>query len=425
MAPKSLPVAILVAASAVAEIPTQDQWLPVWMQASRQAEKALASLSDFTCMQDTYRATRSGKKRDRITSDSFQVEVGIINRREAYGWPGQELKADTPAELAAFGVFTTGELYHHLRKIVADRIGIVRSVEFRPETEEWLFHVHSGSLSSGIIVGWPDGHKVDFQATVIVNARRCVRQLELFIPDAPVISRIRNMRLWLEYGCHWDEFDAIPVRSTALVEKWDGSQVTVDSRWHDCARFSATSQLVADDRPLAPSAVPSQWLTVTTSKFSTELPQDLLLAKLTAGSSLQLVLKKPIQISNGRTLPSGTPVTARVIGANTVDGIQKKMLAIRLESHIADGFRVAFRAKSLHVQGQASRDSYRHQGPSFSRYAFDPSAATAPMVSEVVYTGTRTDAMVLVGAHDRHLPAGMVFDWETLSAVEAGTGAQH
>lgn len=419
MAFPSLAVAIILAAAA--ETPTQDQWLPVWMQASRQTEKALANLSDFTCVQDTARVTRSGKKRDHVTSDGFQVEVGIINRRETYGWPGQELKADNPAELAAFGVFTSGELYYHLRKIVAERTGLVRSVEFRPETEEWVFHVHSGSLSSSISVGWPVGHKVDFQATVIVNGRRCVRQLELFIPDAPVISRIRSMRLWLEYGCRWDEFDAIPVKSTALVEKWDGSQVTVDSRWHDCTRFSASSQLVADDRPLAPSAIPSQWLTVETSKFSTELPRNVSLDKLTAGSILPLVLKKPIEISNGRTLPAGTSITARVIGNDAVQSSDSKIVTIRLESYVEEGFRVAFRAKCLRVKGHPSHDSFRPQGLAFSRYAFDPSRVTAPMVTEIVYAGTRTDAMVVTGASDRQLPAGMVFDWEILPAVEAGT----
>lgn len=419
MAFPSLAVAIVLAASAAADTPTQDQWLPVWMQASRQAEKALASLSDFTCVQDTARVTRSGKKRDHITSDGFQVEVGIVNRRETYGWPGQELKADNPSELAAFGVFTSGELYYHLRKIVAERTGMVRSVEFRPETEEWVFHVHSGSLSSTITVGWPQGHKVDFQATVTVNARRCVRQLELFIPDAPVTSRIRNMRLWLEYGCRWDEFDAIPVKSTALVERWDGSQVTVDSRWHDCTRFSASSQLVADDRPLAPIAIPSQWLTVKTSKFSTELPRNVSLDKLTAGATLPLVLKKPIEISNGRMLPAGTSVTARVIGNDAVKRSDSKIVTIRLESYVEEGFRVAFRAKCLRVKGQPAHDSFRQEGPAFSRYMFDPSRVTAPMVSEVVYAGTRTEAMVLTSASDRHLSAGMTFDWETLPAPAA------
>jgi hypothetical protein len=150
----------------MAEVPTRVEWLPVWMQGSRQAKAALAKLRDFTCIQDTQRVTQWPKKR--TTTDSVQMEVGVINGREAYGWPGQDLKAETPAELAAFGVFMTGGLYGYLNSLVAERNALITRVEYSAATEDWLFHANVPSLSSGLRVGF-GGLTTDYKAKVKVN----------------------------------------------------------------------------------------------------------------------------------------------------------------------------------------------------------------------------------------------------------------
>ena len=64
-----------------AEVAEPSEWLPVWMEASRRVKTAMGHLQEFTCLQDTHRTTASPKKA--LVTDTLQVEVGVINGREA------------------------------------------------------------------------------------------------------------------------------------------------------------------------------------------------------------------------------------------------------------------------------------------------------------------------------------------------------
>lgn len=386
------------------------------MQTSRGVRAAVERLKNFTCLQDIERVTTSRK--NEISKDFLQVEIGIAGNREIFGWPGHELTAETPSELAAFGVFTTGDLYGHLKSLAADRIGIVNSVT--EQDGEWVFHISVSLFESNYSVQGRSGSvKVEYDGHVWIDpANSRVLRVEVQPKGIPPASGMQRSSTLLTYESgEAGDFSAVPRQATTRVERWDGSTVVVRSQWHDCAAFVVESRLLTDDEsdadePAAPPQTASQWTAVRSRGIYTSLPEAVRLADLGVGAELPLRLDRPVELTDGSTLPAGTRVSARIVGLSPLPQGGGTVIAIRLQSYVGDGLRVAFQAASVRMAGPQTERFRRRTTPQSWQALLHDGRVETWTVENVFLYGRQRDAVLLLGEDEKWLTRPLRIEWE-------------
>jgi hypothetical protein len=382
------------------------------MQASAKAKQLTAALQNFTCLQDIQRTTPS--RDGRLISDFLRLEVGIVNGREAYGWPGGSLEATSPAELAAFGVFGTGDFFAHLKSLVADREGRVVSAR-RSTNDLWEFEVSVGRLESSFSFGGPAGKAtVPYNARVLVGSGDgLVRRIEIDVPEVPLGFRSKSASFTLTYGPA-RPFAGIPERSIARISNWTEPDAILESRWHECSSFSVESRfLESDETATATSgAIPSQWTAVRSARIHTRLKSPVAVSGV--GTTFPMTLTRPVELANSSTLPAGTTLAARLVGLTSLDGFPGRLAALRLESYIGPGIRVAFRARAVTVSGPQARRDLRRTAQTVYMGRIDGSTEVRTIDTQLLLLGNYDDALILLEEGEESLRPPLEIIWETV-----------
>lgn len=408
-----LAASVSIAAAAAAQNLPSAEWLPVWMEASAKAKQLASALRNFTCLQDIQRTTPS--RDGRLISDFLRLEVGIVNGREAYGWPGGVLEATSPAELAAFGVFGTGDFYAHLKSLVADREGRVVSAK-RSANDLWEFEVSVGRLESSFSFGGAAGKAtVPYNARVAIgSADGLVRRIAIDVPEVPLGFRSKSASFVLTYDPA-SLFAGIPERSVARISNWTEPDVIMESHWRQCSSFSVESRFLESEETATTSgAVPSQWTAVKSARIHTRLKSPVAVSGV--GTTVPMTLIRPVELANSSTLPAGTTIAARLVALTSLDGFPGRLAALRLESYIAPGVRVAFRARAVTVTGSQARSDLRRTAQTVYMGRIDRSTGVRTTDTQLLLLGNHDDALISLREGENSLYPPLEIVWETVKA---------
>lgn len=331
-----------------------DEWMGPYLAVSRAALAESQKLRNFTCQQTTFRThyPRTG----RPFSETRTIEAGIVNGKEAFGFPGGVLSADIPSELGGYGVSTTGEMYQHTRAVVAFRKATVRSATRRDDM--LVFDFQAGSMGSDFLVhgksdrGVPVSYHGQFAADPIT---RKLRWLRLTADDMPTSVPFRRIRVSLLFPQgKSDVSDVLPIAALTEAELWTGAVERLETHWSNCAEYGAISVISFDDADRAPQLETAQrfkWLKPVAQDFLTELTEPLDLPQAVLGDPVSFRLVKPLELPSGDSIPAGTPVIARLAALQDLAAEGTRVLGFRFEA-IADGMtRVLFSASPIEVRG--------------------------------------------------------------------------
>ncbi len=348
--------ASIVAVAALGETVPSATWLPVYVELARQVKAESDGLTNFTCLQATRRERSTAGKAPRRTLDFVRLEAGVVNGREVYGWPGEELSSDSPDMQSLTGTSASGAMYGHTRSIVAERVVRIRHVE--AERGEWIFSFVRDALGSDLkIVGNGQTTFAGYEGSFAVDsAAKRLRWLRLAARDISIATGIRSTETTLRFSQTAEPpLSLLPEAARTVVEFWSGERSILLSTWSNCSQYQVESavRFEAETAPAAagPPAVKSRWTRPAEGEFETVLAAAFPLDRAGVGDLVPFRLAKALRLRGGGELPAGTAISARLV-ALTPDYVPgRRLLGLVLEAVVTDRVRVAFASNSLRLEG--------------------------------------------------------------------------
>jgi hypothetical protein len=221
--------------------------------------QTLASQPNYTCLETVDRTRKEKNARAYQPVDTLRMEVGLVNGKEMFGWPGAKQFEDRDIrEFIPTGMFGTGDFALHARSVFGTNaptfelggkssLAGYQSVryDFKVKRVQSGFRARVGDVT--LTVGYHGSFDADLQSLD-------VRRLEIIADDIPVqlkMSAISDIM----------EFKTVPIGNGDFLLPAESEEIMVDSagvatrnrlEFTSCRQFTGQSK-VSFDEP-APSA---------------------------------------------------------------------------------------------------------------------------------------------------------------------------
>ncbi|MBS1827728.1 MAG: hypothetical protein JST93_20615 [Acidobacteria bacterium] len=286
------------------------------------AAENLEKLPNYTCLETIERSRRRVSTRRFELVDLLRLEVGLVDRKELFAWPGSGEFTDTEiADMVGHGAIGNGSFALHARSLflsgIPDFTYIGERIREGRATHRWAYRVpliHSGYTMRVK----PQKGIVGYQGSVWVDASTLdLLRIEIQVTEIPPNLPISTSTETLDYqsvpiaGANF----LLPQSSELTIVDLQGNESRNRTRFSNCRQFSGESVLTFDEAPGAVSE---------TRKPSTkiELPADLepelelrtaIEPGVTAvGDAVEAIVTKDVKRKGVVYLPKGAKVTGRV-----------------------------------------------------------------------------------------------------------------
>lgn len=306
----------------------------------------LSKLPDITCTLTIERFSRPNSRRKFDIIDRLRLEVGLINGKELYAWPGSRSFEDRDLidlVVPRLGALGTGDFAAHARSIILS--GHSTLTFERADTnsgraiDRWRFHQpiatsrhHVRIASSEGFVGYSGTLRADSVTGDLIRIEMDLNEVPPQLPLKRGLRTITYQRVPIGEASF-----LLPKTSDLILIHRNGFESRNHSSFSDCRHFTAQSTLSFDDAAPGPTANPRN------PSPPISLPGGLALylrpaapidfSLLAIGDPIQLIAERDT-VSGGQVrLPAGAFVTGRVLSLECHDAPVKYCLAqVRLES---------------------------------------------------------------------------------------------
>jgi hypothetical protein len=370
----ALPVLLAAAVAAAQQVPeSRPDVDPILLlgRAKNKMSAALRGMPNYTCLQTIERSKRLPKRRKFELIDVLRLEVGLVEGKELFAWPGSGKFEDKELSdlVPPGGAIGNGAFAAHASSVFQGRAASItfESWEENPRRARYAYRVPQNL--SGYAIRHPSKAKaiVGYHGHFWVRPEddRVVR-IDVEADDIPLFLEVLAMGSSIDYATvkigetdYW-----LPTGSTMKLTNIDTAEYRNETLFSGCRQFAGESSLRFDDPPPEPEKAEPVTIpeTVTLPKgayFGIQVGQALKWGKTVTGEKIQGTLADAIKRKGVVLFPKGAIVEGRVLSFQAVNGGQILELQFSTISH---GLRTAeFRAECYQPPRQLSVRSWNPQ----------------------------------------------------------------
>lgn len=372
----------------------------------------LSRLPDYTCRLTIERSAGAERSRHLRAIDTVHIEVGYVEGKELYAWPGQKFASQGLEDMMPpGGLVGTGDFALHVKSIFLTDSATFKyagravrdgrdqiQFDYVVPRQKSRYLLRTGQERE-VIVGYHGSFWAD-AGTLLLSG------LEIHLDNVPPSLHVRRAGSSLHYAvARIGAADfLLPQSSELFIVDTAGNESRNRTKFEQCRQYMGES--VVNFAEPAPTAA--------------EGPQSISEIQLPAGLKVEMVLQTPIEgtkavigdpigavvsrdaVRSGRVLiPKGAKVTGRItrLGQRTGGRILYQVLGIRLTSIEFAGHRAEFNG-SIESLGLASAQ-VTIAGPD----------RVTPNRDET--KSTPEDSILFVKGNSLHIPAGAHMFWRT------------
>jgi hypothetical protein len=315
--------------------------------------EALRRIPNYVCLETIERSNRLAKRRKFDLIDVLRLEVGVVDGKEMFAWPGSGKFEDKELVdmVPAGGAIGNGSFAAHASSIFRSGTASIwyvsrdeKSLRYDYRVPQNLsgYKIRSGGKQAEAVIGYHGSFWVD-PATALVT------RIEVAGDDIPLTLEVLATESSIDYGKidisgqeYW-----LPVGSSMKITSLDSSEFRNDIRFTGCRQFTGESVLSFDEAPVdTPPVAPSskeEQVVVPKDKFVTvELLKPITWGVTQTGDPIEAITVNDIKHRGEILFPKKTKVTGRVAKLQSVGNGQ--VMELVFES-LEDGTRRApFRA---------------------------------------------------------------------------------
>jgi hypothetical protein len=286
--------------------------------------QTLASQPNYTCLETVDRSRRDKNARQFEPVDTLRMEVGLVNGKEMFGWPGAKQFEDRDIrEFIPTGMFGTGDFALHARSVFGTNtptfeFGGKSSLEgyqsvrydFKVKRVQSGFRVRVGEVT--LTVGYHGSFYADPQSLD-------VRRLEIVADDIPVQLKLTQVSDTMEFksvSIGSGEF-LLPAQSEEIIV--DSAGLTTRNRldFSACRQFAGHSKVSFDAPATAESAATSPAEAAPLKlpgnlQLSLRFANEIDLDYAAIGDEIQAELTQDVKSKGQVILPKGAMVSGRI-----------------------------------------------------------------------------------------------------------------
>src|SRR5579871_192971 len=222
--------------------------------------QTLASQPNYTCLETVDRSRKEKNARAYQPVDTLRMEVGLVNGKEMFGWPGAKQFEDRDIrEFIPTGMFGTGDFALHARLVFGTNVPTFESrgevpldgrqsirYDFKVKRVQSGFRVRVGEVM--LTVGYHGSFYADPQSLD-------VRRLEIVADDIPVQLRLSQVSDIMD-------FKSVEIGSGDFLLPSGSEEMMIDSaglttrnrlEFSSCRQFTGQSKVSFDEPEAAVS----------------------------------------------------------------------------------------------------------------------------------------------------------------------------
>lgn len=286
--------------------------------------QTLASQPNYTCLETVDRSRKEKNARAYQPVDTLRMEVGLVNGKEMFGWPGAKQFEDRDIrEFIPTGMFGTGDFALHARSVFGTNaptfeLGGKSSLEgyqsvrydFKVKRVQSGFRARVGDVT--LTVGYHGSFEADPRSLD-------VRRLEIIADDIPVQLRMSQISDIME-------FKTVPIGNGDFLLPADSEEIMVDStglatrnrlEFSSCRQFTGQSKVSFDEPAPAVSDTPKPTEAAPIKlprglamelRFTNEIDPDY----AAIGDEIQAELAQDVKSKGQVILPKGAMASGRI-----------------------------------------------------------------------------------------------------------------
>lgn len=364
----------------------------------------LTRLPDYTCHVTIQRSrgAEGGRRLQRV--DTVHIEIGYVDGKELYAWPGQRFEnANLEEMLPDGGSVATGDFALHVKAIFLSNAAtftyVGRSIEAGREMVRFQYRVPRAKSRYLIRTGANQESVVGYGGSFWADSETLLlRRLEIMVDEIPPQVRIRTAGSTLTYALARigeAEFLLPQISDLFIVDK-NGRESRNLTRFDRCRQYSGESSVsFADPAPLSIEGPTSLSELSVPPGILVEmiLRSDLDGTRAAIGDPFSAVVSRDAVKAGTLVVPKGAKVSGRItrLGQITRGRVMYQLLGLRLS---------AIEFANRRGEFNASLESL----------------AVAGTPTEVGRGTQRGETVLFVKGNLLHIPAGVHMYWRTGSS---------
>lgn len=293
-------------------------------KASLRMAQSLKKMPNYTCLETIERSQRLARRRKFELIDVLRLEVGLVDHKELFAWPGSGKFEDKELTdmVPAGGAIGNGSFAAHAASIFTSRTASIQFAsregnkyryDYRVPQNLSGYKMRSGN-SLEAIIGYHGSFFVDAET-------ERVTRIEIVGDDIPVSLAVKETEASIDYGMLriGDQDYWLPVASTMKITSLDTSEFRNDITFTGCRQFSGESTLSFDDAPAdasAPAVAGSKDEVVAVPKdklLLLDLVTPIRWGTSRTGDPVEAMLTSSIKHKGAVLFPKGAKVTGRIV----------------------------------------------------------------------------------------------------------------
>jgi hypothetical protein len=320
------------------------------------ATSLFEKLPNITCTLSIERSTRPNASRKFQLVDNLRLEVGLIDGKELYAWPGSKNFEDRSIAdmVGRDGAIGNGDFAIHAKSIILSgrtKLWLDGEVEYESRrADRWRFH-YPIATSQYIVRIQPLEGAVGYSGTLLSDSlSRDLLRIEMDIDEIPPYLPLKAGRKVITYQRVriGENPVLLPQISEMTLIHASGSESFNRTIFSNCRQFTGESTLIFEDVPGdAPARAPTvAWTLPEGLAFEIRSLDNIDLSKAATGDQLRFTVSKNAVSAKQVALPAGASVNGRIAAVECSDSPVLHCFAhIRLESFSFDNKEGSIRAE--------------------------------------------------------------------------------
>lgn len=321
-------------------------------KASLRMAQSLKKMPNYTCLETIERSQRLAKRRKFELIDVLRLEVGLVDRKELFAWPGSGKFEDK--ELAdmvpAGGAIGNGSFAAHAASIFTSRTASIHFASREGNKYRYDYRVPQNLSGYKMRSGKSIEAIIGYHGSFFVDAETGrVTRIEVVGDDIPVSLEVRETEASIDYGMLriGDQDYWLPVASTMKITSLDTSEFRNDITFTGCRQFSGESTLSFDEAPTDAAPVAAgpkdEVLAVPKDKLLLlDLVTPIRWGTSRTGDPVEATLTSAIKHKGAMLFPKGAKVTGRIVRLQ--DAGNGQILEVEFEQMTDGSRRAPFKA---------------------------------------------------------------------------------
>ncbi len=319
------------------------------------ASSLFAKLPNITCTLTTERSRRQSARRKFELIDNLRLEVGLIDGKELYAWPGSKSFDDRELVdmVSREGAIGTGDFAIHAKSILLSGRTELKFVGEVPldgrRADRWSFH-YPMETSQYMVRMIPLEGMVGYTGFLWADStNRDLLRIEMEINEIPshLPLKVGYKNITYERVRIGETSFLLPKDSELTLVHTDGTESRNRTSFASCRQFTGESTLTFEE-PL-PDAAPKPptvvWTLPEGLVVQMKLTSDVDFTKAAVGDQIGFGVSKDATSAKRTWLPSGALVAGRIASIDCSDSpIFHCFALIRLESFTFDNKEGVIRA---------------------------------------------------------------------------------